>query len=192
MFLDVLTLEDLKLPRLSEEELIRAVIAGHRTAYGILYDRYAPLVRAVCYDRTRNLADAQDLTQDAFLRAYERLSGLRRPDRFGPWLIGIARHCCREWRRQVSRDRRRHTCLLETSSACANQQHDGELARLGSLMAGLPEKDRLALHAFYLQGKSVDDARQVLGLSRSGFYRAMERARERLRKQWPEGEENIQ
>jgi RNA polymerase sigma-70 factor (ECF subfamily) len=177
---------------LSEEELVRAVVVGDRAAYGILYDRYAPMVRAVCYDRTGNLTDAQDLAQEVFLRAYERLGGLRRPDRFGPWLVGIARHRCREWRRQNSRDRRRQERAHEMKQAGTSSGNDGELARLGPLIATLPETERLALHAFYLQGKSAEDARRTLGLSRSGFYRAMERARTHLRKQLPEDQESIQ
>ena len=43
------------------------------------------------------------------------------------------------------------------------------------------EKERLALHAYYLQGRDVDEARSVLGLSRSGFYRVLSSAVGRLR-----------
>jgi len=87
--------------------LVRAVLAGQRAAYEKLYDRYASLVRAVCYDTTRNLADAQDLAQDVFLRAYEKLAQLRDPDRFGNWLVAIARLRSREWRRKKLRDSKR-------------------------------------------------------------------------------------
>jgi hypothetical protein len=50
--------EDFELDQPSDRELIRAVLTGDRAAYGVLYDRYAPLIRAVCYDHARNLADA--------------------------------------------------------------------------------------------------------------------------------------
>ena len=67
----------------SDKTLVRTVLAGDKTAYEKLYDRYAPLIRAVCYDEAGNLADAQDLAQDVFMRAYENLYNLRDPDRFG-------------------------------------------------------------------------------------------------------------
>ncbi len=51
----------------SDKILVQAVIAGEKQAYQQLYDRYAPLARAVCYERTGNLADAQDLAQEVFL-----------------------------------------------------------------------------------------------------------------------------
>lgn len=74
----------------SDKALVLAVFAGDKAAYETLYDRYAPLVRAVCYDMTGNLADAQDLAQDVFMRAYEKLDRLRDPELFGRWVVGIA------------------------------------------------------------------------------------------------------
>jgi RNA polymerase sigma-70 factor (ECF subfamily) len=54
--------------------------------------------------------------------------------------------------------------------------------QLREAIATLPEKERVALHAFYLQQQDVEQARMVLGLSRSGFYRVLSVARERLRR----------
>ena len=164
----------------SDKTLIQAVIAGERTAYGKLYDRYAPLVRAICYDAAGNLADAQDLAQDVFLRAYEKLDHLRNPERFGKWLVGIARLRCREWRRRKSQGRDKHVGLNGAESMTANPASDGRIGQLHRAITSLPEKERFALHTFYLQGKSADNARRIMGLSRSGFYRVLERARKRL------------
>lgn len=163
-----------------DRELVQAVIAGSKGAYGQLYDRYAPLVRAICYDHTRHLADAQDLAQDVFLRAYERLSSLRQPDSFSRWLVGIARLRCREWRRQRRREQRKQQANQEAVPAASVWQNDDPLEALRHQVAQLPEKERLALHAFYLRGESAEEARRIMGLSRSGFYRVLERGRKRL------------
>lgn len=80
----------------NDAELVQAAVKGDKNAYGLRYDRYVPLIRAICYDHTKHPADAQDLTQDVFLRAYERLGGLHRDDRFGPWIVTMARLRCRE------------------------------------------------------------------------------------------------
>ncbi len=164
----------------SDRELIQAVLAGEKTAYEKLYDHYGPLVRAICYDTTRNLTDAQDLAQDVFMRAYEKLGRLRDPDRFGKWVVGIARFRCKEWRRQRSQGRDKHVGLDDTDLAIANPSNDGRIERLREMITTLPEKERLALHTFYLQDKSADNARRIIGLSRSGFYRLLGRARKRL------------
>ena len=164
----------------SDRELIQAVLAGEKTGYEKLYDRYGPLVRAICYDTTRNLTDAQDLAQDVFMRAYEKLGRLRDRDRFGKWVVGIARFRCKEWRRQRSQGRDKYVGLDDAGLAIANPSNDNRIERLREMITVLPEKERLALHTFYLQDKSADNARRIMGLSRSGFYRVLERARKRL------------
>ncbi len=164
----------------SDRELIQAVLAGEKTGYEKLYDRYGPLVRAICYDTTRNLTDAQDLAQDVFMLAYEKLGRLRDRDIFGKWVVGIARLRCKEWRRRRSQGRDKHVGLDDTGLAIANPSNDDRIERLREMITTLPEKERLALHTFYLQDKSADNARRIIGLSRSGFYRLLGRARKRL------------
>ena len=164
----------------NDKELILAVFAGEKAAFEKLYDLYAPLVRAVCYDTTRDFTDAQDLAQDVFMRAYEKLGRLRDPDRFGKWIIGIARLRCREWRRQKLRGQNRKVGLNDAHAVAPDPPDDSRIEQLRKMITTLPEKERLALHAFYLQGKSANNAHRIMGLSRSGFYRVLERARKRL------------
>ncbi len=175
----------------SDRKLIQAVFAGENTAYEKLYDRYAPLVRAICYDTTRNLADAQDLAQDVFMRAYEKLERLREPGLFGRWVVGIARLRCKEWRRQKLRSQNKNVGLNNAQAVAPDPPDDSRIELLREMITTLPEKERLALHTFYLQGNSADNARRIMGLSRSGFYRVLERARKRLEQLLIAEQENI-
>jgi RNA polymerase sigma-70 factor (ECF subfamily) len=181
MSVSALGSEDATVAEPNDAELVQAAIKGNKNAYAALYDRYAPLVRAICYDHTPHLADAQDLTQDVFLRAYVRLDRLHRPERFGPWIVTMARLRCREWRRQRSRERRRHAGLDAIDAAAERPPDAVEPDALRKRIAQLPEKERLVLHVFYLQGNSTPDSCRLVGLSRSGFYRALDRARKQLR-----------
>jgi len=164
----------------SDRELIQAVFAGEKAAYEKLYDRYAPLVRAVCYDTTRNITDAQDLAQDVFFRAYEKLEHLREPELFGRWIVGIARLRCKEWQRQRLRSQNRNVELNNAQVVAPDPPDDSQIELLREMIRKLPTKERLVLHTFYLQGKSADNARRILGLSKSGFYCVLERARKQL------------
>ncbi len=175
----------------SDKTLIEAVLVGDKTAYEKLYDRYAPLVRAVCFDTTCNLADAQDLAQDVFMRAYEKLDRLRNRDSFVKWLVGIARLRCKEWRRRKIRSQNKNVRLNDAKSAAPETPDDNRTELLRKMIKTLPEKERMALHTFYLQGNSAENVRRIMGLSRSGFYRVLERARKRLEKLMPEEQENI-
>jgi RNA polymerase sigma-70 factor (ECF subfamily) len=158
--------------------LVEATRAGRSQAFGLLYDRYAAVVRAICFDATRELAAAQDLSQETFLRAYRNLPRLRNADRFGPWLIEMTRHVCREWRRSEGRYRKRVQAVAHRSES---HEQDDEQDNIQNLISQLPRREREALHLFYLQEHPADAAAKLLGLSRSGFYRALERAKERLR-----------
>lgn len=175
--------------------LVLGVLNGDRAAFAELYDRRARLIRAICYDETRNVQTAADLSQEVFLRSYRNLGRLDDPDRFAAWLVGIARLVCREWRRKRSRNERaiagyraRHESQnlpVEAPEQRLIALRDEVAFLLGSDEAShssLKDKERLALHAYYLQERSVEDACKVLGLSRSGFYRVLSSACERLRK----------
>ena len=179
----------------SDGTLVLGVRNGDRSAFAELYDRRARLIRAVCYDTTKDIHAAADLTQEVFLRAYQNLGRLRDPQRFSAWLVAIARQVCREWRRQKLRDERKLTGFATRQAALRQvaEPPDERLIELREAIAGmtererstlpsLTEKERLALHAYYMQGRDVDEARGVLGLSRSGFYRVLSSAVDRLRR----------
>ena len=147
----------------NDADLVRMVLKGERSAYAELYDRYARLVLAVCYDTTQERSSAEDLLQEAFLRAYRQLAVLRDPDRFGAWVVGIARRVCREWRRSRARENRRRAAFAAVEHPQADcPATDEELERLGRAIGRLPPKERLAVHAFYLMDKSPAQARKRL------------------------------
>ena len=164
----------------SDKILVEAVFEGQKEAFEQLYDRYAPLIRAICYDITGNLADAQDLAQDVFMRAYKKLKDLREPELFARWIISIARLRCKEFQREKARMQKKHSNLHEKFETAAAQSDNRQLEQLRESIRKLPTQERLALHIFYLQENSIEDARRIFGLSRSGFYRVLERARKNL------------
>jgi RNA polymerase sigma-70 factor (ECF subfamily) len=167
----------------TDATLILGARNGDRSAFAELYDRRARLIRALCYDETRDLHAAADLTQEVFLRAYKNLRRLHRPDRFAAWLVGIARQQAGLAGLAQQRGSGPHWAeppderLIEIRDAIA-----GLTACEAKALPSLTEHERLALHAFYLQGRSAQEARSALGLSKSGFYRALSSAVERLRR----------
>ena len=171
-------------PPITDEELVRRSLTGGREAFAALYDRYARLVRVICFEQLgRRLECAEDLAQEVFLRAYQKLERLRDPVRFSSWLIGISRTACKEWRRKHGRDRLEFGGLdVAEPVAASNADNRTEVEELRHAMSALSESERIALHLHYLQQRPAEVARTLFGLSRSGYYRLLERARSRLRK----------
>ncbi len=176
----------------SDGTLVLGACNGDRAAYAELYDRRARLIRAVCHDLTRDWDVAADLTQEVFLRAYRELRSLRDPQKFAVWLTGIARQVCREWLRKQRRERARLERYTQFQAARLSADDGPDPARAEALAAiatpdapiydTLDPRQRLALHAYYLSGCSVSEARTVLGLSRATFFRVLASACERLRR----------
>jgi RNA polymerase sigma-70 factor (ECF subfamily) len=71
-------------------ELVKQARDGNRFAFDQLIDRYQGDIYRMIYYRIRARMDAEDLTQDVFIRAYRSISRLREPDRFRSWLFRIA------------------------------------------------------------------------------------------------------
>jgi RNA polymerase sigma-70 factor (ECF subfamily) len=164
----------------SDGTLVQGVLNGDRAAFAELYDRRARLIRAICFDTTRDLNAAADLTQEVFLRAYANLRRLRDPQCFGPWLSGIARQVCREWKRGRQRARRFARPLPDPLPPDTSDDDD-RVATLIEIVGRLPEPERRSIQAFYLSGLSAAEARTVLGLSQATLYRVLARARAQLR-----------
>ena len=106
---------------------------------------------------------------------------------FRAWLYRIARFVCSESRRSSNR-RRNHEQEAVTSgsglqlvgSSEESVERKEQLERLDEAIDQLPEKERLVIHLHYLDPEPVGAAERSLGLSRSGYYTTLQRARERL------------
>ncbi|MCD5415555.1 sigma-70 family RNA polymerase sigma factor [Candidatus Bipolaricaulota bacterium] len=78
-----------------EVSLLRASLAGETEAWGEIVSRYKEAVFGLCLGFLRNRADAEDLTHDAFIRAYVNLRRYRLDKKFSTWLFTIASNLCR-------------------------------------------------------------------------------------------------
>ena len=161
--------------------LVLKALNGDHEAYGKLYDRYARLVRGICYATTRDLEQAQDLAQEVFLRAYQKLGKLRSPDRFAPWLVAMSKNVCREFRRSKARDRHQLVGLAPEEKPKKSTERDNpRMLQLRGAINLLPDKQRTALRVYYLQDQDLEQAIKVLGMSRSSFYRLLQKARKNV------------
>ncbi len=180
--------DDAAAPAMSPSDAadLDAARCGDHAAFGRLYDRHAPVVLALC--RRLSAAEAEDSTQETFLRAHRNLAKVQGPEKLRPWLYAIARRVCSE-RRRAGRRRHRHE-----GSAMSRAVHDGgvsndaalatesaeELRRLDAALGRLDDRERLAIHLYYLDADPLSAAASAMGLSRSGYYKLLARARERL------------
>jgi len=73
-----------------EQQVIAAILAGDVDAYAVLVNRYQQPIFNLVFRMTSSYADAADLTQESFIKAYEQLYRFRLGQKFFPWLYTIA------------------------------------------------------------------------------------------------------
>jgi RNA polymerase sigma factor (sigma-70 family) len=163
-----------------------------RRAFGDLAQRYTPLVRAVCQARVWRTDVVPDLVQETFLRGLQHLDSLQEPERFGSWLLGIARNLCRQWRR----DRENRQLCFSDVPRSADGQPDvrldppvpGEAERddhhdLWAAVRQLPLPLRETLLLYYSKERiTYAQIAALLKVSPATVNKRLTRARERLRR----------
>jgi len=84
----------------SDAELIKRTLDGDESAFGFLVDKYKGAVHALAYRKIGDFHIAEDIMQDTFLKAYQKLRTLKAPKHFPGWLYVIAARCCIAWHRK--------------------------------------------------------------------------------------------
>ncbi len=183
--------------QLADEELVARTRAGDLSAFDTLVLRYRRKVTAVAWRFFSDPPDAEDMAQEAFVRAFTNLEKLRPGVPFQNWLYRITINLCldqlrKEGRRpqQIEPDLRQPEeewleRQLYRGSADSEPRFVGHLiARelVGRVLRKVAAKDRLVLHLLYGEGRSVDEVAATLGWSNTNVKVRAFRARRALRK----------
>jgi len=178
----------------SEKELVRAAVAGNLSAFDDLVRRHWTGVLRLAMTFLRNSDEAEDVAQDAFLKAFERLPMLGPPYRFGPWVKQIARNLARN--RCMRRPRllaspRDAPCDYVPAStvddAIADASEAEDLAERVSRAVNALSRQRPVLRETarlkYLSGRSVREIAQRLQVPVGTVKRRLWDARAKMRKE---------
>ena len=182
--------------REDDVQLIRAVLSGDDTAFDILVEKYQKSVHALAWQKIGDFHYAEEVTQDTFLLAYQKLSTLRDPSRFLRWLYVIANRLCLKWLRKHKPEKQLQS-LEDTSmeevaeSAYAHyvlEQRETEATEhrfeiVKKLLEKLPESERTAMTLHYLGEMTIKDIGKFLGVSVETIKVRLYRARKRLREE---------
>jgi len=163
---------------------VSRVLAGDSEAFRSLVEAHEKAVYGLCRRLLYgNDTEAEDLTQETFVRAYEHLDRLEDRARFAPWLFQIARSLCRDRRRRLRIEGK--AIEVRLSELREAQRHaerdDGDLdLPVESALDDLPEDERQILSLRYFSGLSYDEIGGKLALSFSQVDHLIRKARSRL------------
>ncbi len=177
-------------------QLIQRTLDGDEAAFSMLVKKHQRSVHALAWRKISDFHIAEDITQDTFLKAYQKLPTLKEPQRFASWLYVITANQCKAWLRK----KRLRTQSLETASgaemgeatysgyvSAENARITAEAQRevVKKLLAKLQESERTVITLYYLGGMTYEEISKFLGVSVAAIKNRLYRARKRLKKEEP-------
>ena len=178
----------------NDAELIQRILAGDQDAFGPLVEKHQKGVHALAWRKIGDFHIAQEITQDAFLKAYQKLSTLKSYDNFAGWLYVIVANLSRDWLRK----NRLPTESLDITDASevdqvsysryvaekqATEADETRREVVKELLQKLPESERTVVTLHYLGEMTVKAIGEFLGVSQNTVKSRLNRARNRLRKE---------
>ncbi len=182
--------------REDDAQLVHAVLSGDAAAFNILVEKYQKSVHALVWRKIGDFHYAEEITQDTFLRAYQKLSTLRNPSRFLGWLFVIANRLCLNWL-QKQKPAKQLQSLEDTPveevaksdyAHYVSEQRETEATEdrfeiVKKLLAKLPESERTTITLHYLGEMTMKEISRSLGVSVETVKVRLYRARKRLREE---------
>ncbi|MCY3739496.1 MAG: sigma-70 family RNA polymerase sigma factor [Candidatus Poribacteria bacterium] len=178
----------------SDAQLIQQVLQGNQEAFSPLVKKYQKGVHALAWRKIGDFHIAQEITQDAFLKAYRQLRTLKDHNAFGGWLyVIVARECLDYLRRNRipmesldTEDSNEVDKVSYSQYVAEKQEEDADETRrevVKELLKKLPESERTVMTLHYLGEMTIKAISEFLGVSQNTVKSRLSRARNRLRKE---------
>jgi len=168
----------------SELDQITRAAAGERGAVAALVARYSPGVLGISRRMLGDAAEAEDVTQETFLRAWKALPNWEPRANFSTWLHRVALNLCYDRLRK-----RREMTMAEPPEQVDRAlrpderlEQSQQISAIESAIADLPERQAAALNLCAIEGHSQRDAAEILEISQEALESLLARARRTLRK----------
>ena len=152
-----------------------------RLHYAELVREHSARIFAICFSMLSNKEDAEDVTQQAFLKGYSDIKQLRDINKFGAWITQIAKHMCMDLMRRKKLNRIALKQVAADNVKDEPAYDDNKYSRLQSALMQLKEEYRLPLMLYYFDGKSTKKIAESLEITVDLAHTHLSRARKKLR-----------
>ncbi|MCD6179743.1 MAG: sigma-70 family RNA polymerase sigma factor [Bacteroidales bacterium] len=166
---------------------IEEVLKGNSSAYAPLVEKHKGMVYTICFRIVRKAEEAEELAQDTFLKAFDKLDKFRGDAKFSTWLYRIAYNAAIS----MTRKRRLEVHALD-DFVISNYSEDDiredldavdaeeQQKMLQTALRTLSDDDYLIINLFYLKELSVNDISSITGLSAANVKVKLHRIRKKL------------
>ena len=176
-----------EIKKISDEVLVEKIARTRDTdLFEELYDRYEKIVYNKCYGFSSNAAEAEDLTQDVFLKLYLSVQKFNGKSKFSTWLYAFTYNFCVNY---INRDRelkiRRESVLLDENTTSIIDVEDEYLFqmkadRLEMALKNISPGEKMILLLKYQDEVSIKELQKLLNLGESAVKMRLSRAKSNL------------
>lgn len=174
----------------SDQIYIDKVLEGDTNAFAYLIDKYKSMTYTIAIKIVKSHEDAEEVAQDSFLKAYEKLNTFKGNAKFSTWLYTIV------YRNAITKIRKKKVTTSDIDDYVINNHYEGDdFPQLETLkneeqqkyvrhaIDKLPEKDALLITLFYMNENSIEEIEQITSLSQANIKVKLFRARKKLNKE---------
>lgn len=173
----------------NDNELISRVLTGDQQAYALLVNRYQNYVFTLALRFTKNREDAEEVSQDIFIKAYKALADFRGASKFSTWLYTIVNTTCISFLRKkklelhsLDNEKVFEVADSQDSGMSANQvEQKSRLTMVNNAIKMLGSDDAEVITLFYKAEQSLEEIAMILGIEPNTAKVRLHRARTRLK-----------
>lgn len=173
---------------MTDEEIVNRIVNKKSTElFEVLYNRFSSLVYNKCYSFVNNQPEAQDLTQDIFLKLFIKLPSYNEKSKFSTWLYAFTYNHCVNYvsRNPFKKNEFSFPEYLEIGNYYVEdlnttESNESITIKLNKALAALSEKDRHILILKYKNDLSINKIQNLLGIGNSAVKMRIKRAKEKL------------
>lgn len=173
----------------NDQHYINKVKEGDTNSFAILVDNYKDMVFSLALKIMRNREEAEEVSQDTFIKAFRSLHSFKGDSKFSTWLYKITYNNCMDRTKRISRSYNAQTIdtvvenKIESSESILDSIERKERAKLiEQCLEELPQEERLILWMFYYQELSLKEIIDVTSYTQANLKVKLHRARKKLLK----------
>jgi len=165
-----------------EHKLIDRILAGEERCYAELVDQYKFYAFTIALRIVNHRAEAEEVAQDAFVKAFNYLKNFNRQARFSTWLYRIVFNTAISYKRKnrLITEGIENKHVENPERADAGIERDDKAVFIGQAMRKLNDADQLAIQLFYIKEFSLEEVADLMGQNVNTIKVRIHRARQRL------------
>tara|TARA_R110002072_G_scaffold71652_11_gene171631 strand:- start:70 stop:648 length:579 start_codon:yes stop_codon:yes gene_type:complete len=172
---------------IDDQHYINLIINGDTNAFALLVDRYKDLVYTLTLRMLKNREEAEDVSQDTFIKAYKSMGRFKGDSKFSTWIYRIAYNTSldrlkknRKHFNDVAIDEFTEHQVKTMDNALSQLENEERNQAIQKCLAQLPSDDAFMLTLYYFEDQSLDEISKVIGLTPNNVKVKLFRSRKKL------------